>query len=84
MVTHPSPLDLPPRTLEDLRHLPPPKQARVVSFHIAQAILVIRGLIGSGRLRPGVEAIFPLPQAREAFEMALQGHTRGKIVLQVV
>ena len=47
-------------------------------------LVEIAGLIDAGRVRPVVDAVFPLPQAREAFERGLLGHTRGKLVLQVV
>jgi NADPH:quinone reductase-like Zn-dependent oxidoreductase len=40
-------------------------------------------LVDQGRLKVFVDKIFPLAHARDAFELALQGHTRGKIVLQV-
>jgi NADPH:quinone reductase-like Zn-dependent oxidoreductase len=40
-------------------------------------------LIDAGSLKPIVARTFPLAQAREAFELAGKGHTRGKIVLQV-
>jgi len=47
-------------------------------------LVEIAGLIDAGRVRPVVDAVFPLPRAREAFERGLLGHTRGKLVLQVV
>ncbi len=40
-------------------------------------------LIDAGVLKSIVASIFPLAEARQAFELAAQGHTRGKIVLQV-
>jgi NADPH:quinone reductase-like Zn-dependent oxidoreductase len=40
-------------------------------------------LADRGVLKVFVAKVFPLAQAREAFELALQAHTRGKIVLQV-
>jgi len=40
-------------------------------------------LIDSGRLKSIVAAVFPLARCREAFELGLAGHARGKIVLQV-
>jgi NADPH:quinone reductase-like Zn-dependent oxidoreductase len=40
-------------------------------------------LIDDGSLKTFVASVFPLARAREAFELGLQGHTRGKIVLQV-
>jgi NADPH:quinone reductase-like Zn-dependent oxidoreductase len=40
-------------------------------------------LIDAGSLKTIVASVFPLARAREAFELGAQGHTRGKIVLQV-
>jgi NADPH:quinone reductase-like Zn-dependent oxidoreductase len=40
-------------------------------------------LIDSGSLKPIVARTFPLAQARDAFELAGKGHTRGKIILRV-
>ena len=40
-------------------------------------------LIDAGALKSIVAAVVPLARARDAFEMGLKGHTRGKIVLQV-
>lgn len=43
----------------------------------------IAQLIDQGLLKVIVSDVFPLSRAREAFELALQGHNRGKIVLRV-
>jgi NADPH:quinone reductase-like Zn-dependent oxidoreductase len=40
-------------------------------------------LIDTRSLKSIVAAVLPLARARDAFEMGLKGHTRGKIVLQV-
>jgi NADPH:quinone reductase-like Zn-dependent oxidoreductase len=40
-------------------------------------------LIDTGSLKSIVAAVLPLARARDAFEIGLHGHTRGKIVLQV-
>jgi NADPH:quinone reductase len=40
-------------------------------------------LVDTGRLRPQVEAVLPLGQAREALRRVAGRHTRGKIVLQI-
>jgi NADPH:quinone reductase len=40
-------------------------------------------LVEAGQLRPQVEAVLPLDQAREALTRVASGHTRGKIVLQL-
>lgn len=44
----------------------------------------ITQLIDSGKLKPFVETVLPLSEARQAHEMSQSGRTRGKIVLQVV
>ena len=41
-------------------------------------------LFDSGDVRPAIDAVLPLTQAREAHERNEAGHTRGKIVLRVV
>jgi len=43
----------------------------------------IVGLLGSGELRPIVDRVFPLNEARAAFERLDQGEQLGKIVVQV-
>jgi NADPH:quinone reductase-like Zn-dependent oxidoreductase len=45
---------------------------------------VISDLIDAGVLRVFVEGVFPLHQAREAFEHAGRGHMRGKVALRAV
>jgi NADPH:quinone reductase-like Zn-dependent oxidoreductase len=39
--------------------------------------------IDDGKLRPLVQAIFPLIQAKEALELSRSRHTAGKIVLTI-
>jgi NADPH:quinone reductase-like Zn-dependent oxidoreductase len=41
----------------------------------------IGALIDAGQLRPIIDTVFPLAQARQAYEQAAKGHTRGKLVL---
>src|SRR5438445_2817302 len=43
----------------------------------------IGALIDAGQLRPIIDAVFPLSQARQAYEQGTKGHMRGKIVLRV-
>jgi NADPH:quinone reductase-like Zn-dependent oxidoreductase len=40
-------------------------------------------LVEAGQLRPQVEAVLPLDQAREALARVASRHTRGKIVLEI-
>jgi NADPH:quinone reductase-like Zn-dependent oxidoreductase len=44
----------------------------------------IAKLIDAGTLKPHVSAVVPLAEAKRAHEMSETGHTRGKIVLEVV
>ncbi len=41
-------------------------------------------LIDHGDLRPTIDKVFPLPDARQAFERSLGDHGPGKIVLRVI
>jgi NADPH:quinone reductase len=43
----------------------------------------LRRLVDAGKLRPQVEAVLPLAQAREALARVAGRHTRGKIVLRI-
>jgi NADPH:quinone reductase-like Zn-dependent oxidoreductase len=47
-------------------------------------LIHIGTLIDAGQLRPIIDRVFPLAQARQAYEQAAKGHSRGKIVLQVI
>jgi NADPH:quinone reductase-like Zn-dependent oxidoreductase len=47
-------------------------------------LIQIGSLIDAGHLRPIIDTVFPLAQARQAYEQGARGHTRGKIVLRVV
>lgn len=46
-------------------------------------LIQIGELIDAGQLRPIIGMVFPIAQARQAYEQAAKGHTRGKIVLRV-
>ena len=50
----------------------------------ASQLVQIGALIDAGHLRPIVDTVLPLAQARQAYEQGAGGHTRGKIVLRVV
>jgi NADPH:quinone reductase-like Zn-dependent oxidoreductase len=47
-------------------------------------LTAIVDLVTAGRLRPEIAAVLPLAHARRAHELGETGHTRGKIVLQVI
>jgi NADPH:quinone reductase len=48
-----------------------------------QRLEALSRLVDSGKLRPQVEAVLPLEEAREALARVAGRHTRGKIVLQI-
>jgi NADPH:quinone reductase-like Zn-dependent oxidoreductase len=43
----------------------------------------IGALIDAGQIHPVVDQVFPLAQARQAYETAARGHPRGKVVISV-
>ena len=49
-----------------------------------EQLVQIGTLIDEGRMRPIIDTVLPLSQARQAYEQGAKGHTRGKIVLRVV
>ncbi len=62
----------------------PAKQSRFIVVKTVGADLEYLGeLADSGRLRPTLSRTFPLELAREAHKASQDGHTRGKIVLEV-
>ena len=50
----------------------------------AQQLTEIAKLIDLRKLKPVVEAVLPLAEARRAQDLSQSGHVRGKIVLRVV
>lgn len=47
-------------------------------------LIQIGTLIDEGKIRPIIESIFPISEARKAYEQGAKGHARGKIVLLVL
>ena len=61
-----------------------PAMGRRPAAHIdRQRLEALRRLVDAGTLRPQVEAVLPLEQARAALAQVAGRHTRGKIVLQI-
>ena len=60
------------------------QQASVFVQPSATQLTKLAKLVESGKLRPIVETVLPLSEARHAHELSQTGHTRGKIVLRVV
>jgi NADPH:quinone reductase-like Zn-dependent oxidoreductase len=63
------------------------RRARGVFFLVEpnrQQLAEIAQLIDAGRVQPVVEAVYPLAEARQAYERGLREHLRGKLVVRVV
>ena len=43
----------------------------------------LRGIVDDGALRPEIDSVFPLEDARAAFERSMAPGKRGKVVLRV-
>lgn len=50
----------------------------------AAQLTEIAKLVDAGHVKPTIDTVLPLEEARKAHELSQQGHTRGKIVLRVV
>ncbi len=55
----------------------------VVEPNRAQLVELAR-IIDAGELRPAIDSVFPLTEARAAFERSLASGKRGKVILRVV
>jgi NADPH:quinone reductase-like Zn-dependent oxidoreductase len=71
----------PPAAEEAARRV---RQAFVFVQPNAGQLAEIAKMVDAGKLRPVVETVLPLSDARRAQEFSQTGHTRGKIVLRVV
>jgi NADPH:quinone reductase-like Zn-dependent oxidoreductase len=71
----------------------PPSEEEAKKYGVRSAFLSAKGgssllaelatLVDSGRIKPMVEKVLPLSEARQAHELNETGHARGKIVLKV-
>jgi NADPH:quinone reductase-like Zn-dependent oxidoreductase len=71
----------------------PPSEEEAKKFGVRSAFLSVKGgsallaelatLVDSGKIKPMVEKVLPLSEARQAHELNETGHARGKIVLKV-
>lgn len=59
------------------------RQAFHMTHGSGQQLKEIGALIDAGHVRPVVQTVLPLHEARQAHELSQTGHVRGKIVLQV-
>ncbi len=71
-----------PRPADD----PTQTRARFVWFIVepsGEQLRAIGDLIDAGQIQPVISQVFPLAEARNAWETAASGHARGKVVLRV-
>jgi NADPH:quinone reductase-like Zn-dependent oxidoreductase len=64
----------------------PPPEVEAVFFVVEPnrpQLVEIGGLIDEGSLRPAIDSVFPLSEARAAFDRSLASGKRGKVVLRV-
>ncbi len=77
--------------LVSLKDQPSEQDARAHGVHAVYFVVepsradltAIAALVDAGRIRPIVSKVFPLAEAREAYEEGLEGHNVGKTVLTV-
>jgi NADPH:quinone reductase-like Zn-dependent oxidoreductase len=65
---------------------PPRGDVRFVWFIVEPSGMQLRqvgGLLEAGQVRPMVDRVFPLAEARPDYEASIHGHPRGKIVLTI-
>jgi len=67
---------------------PPPDVEGITAVYFVvepnrEQLLEIAALVDAGELRPRIDRVFPLADARAAFERSLSAHGAGKIVLRV-
>jgi NADPH:quinone reductase-like Zn-dependent oxidoreductase len=67
----------------------PPQEPGVSSIYFVveptrEQLVELAKLVDGGKLRPTIDAVFPLSECRQAFERTLSDRRRGKVVLQVV
>jgi NADPH:quinone reductase-like Zn-dependent oxidoreductase len=66
----------------------PPEAPGISSIYFVvepnrEQLVALADLVDSGGVRPSVDAVFPLADARRAFERSLSREGRGKVVLRV-
>ena len=71
----------------------PPSEDEAKKHGVRSAFLSAQGgssllaelatLVDSGKIKPMVQTVLPLSEARQAHELNETGHARGKIVLKV-
>ncbi|KAH0541431.1 hypothetical protein FGG08_004121 [Glutinoglossum americanum] len=73
-----------PASLEVAKQHPGVKRVWPIVSPNGEQLGQIRQLVDKGMIRPEVETVMRLEDANKAFELGGKGHTRGKIVLEVL
>ncbi len=47
-------------------------------------LLIIKGLLENGKIKPVIDVIYPLTETAEAFRYFANGHTRGKVAITMM
>jgi NADPH:quinone reductase-like Zn-dependent oxidoreductase len=47
-------------------------------------LLIIKGLLENGKIKPVIDLIYPLTETAEAFRYFAKGHTRGKVAITMM
>jgi NADPH:quinone reductase len=77
--------DQPPHPPFGRRHFERGITGEAFPAHITrQRLEALNRLFNEGKLHAEIEAVLPLEQAREAIERVAGGHTRGKVVVQIM
>lgn len=72
---------------EEPPEIAPGRKIEVTYFVVEpnrEQLVQLAGMIDAGELRPAIDSVFPLSDARAAFERSLASGKRGKVVLRVV
>jgi NADPH:quinone reductase-like Zn-dependent oxidoreductase len=72
---------------EEPPEIAPERKIEVTYFVVEpdrEQLVQLAGMIDAGELRPAIDSVFPLSDARAAFERSLASGKRGKVILRVV
>jgi NADPH:quinone reductase-like Zn-dependent oxidoreductase len=62
------------------------KQAEAVYFVVrpsSEQLVELAGLVDEGTIAPAIDSVFPLTDARKAFERVMERGKRGKVILEI-
>lgn len=59
------------------------RAANILVYPNGEQCAQIAALVDQGKLKPHIDAVYPLAQAAQAHTHVAKGHTRGKVVLEI-